>query len=469
MARWHSLWIGAPSTPPLADEIRIQQSLLIGRGTPLNAAISVVNSWIIAGFLWGEAETALIVAWTAANSLYHLPRIAFAWPWRRRPAPVSVGEAEITRLVAISIGAGVLWGICGALFFDPASAGSQIVVPLTVAGMAAGCLLTLSCLPAACIGFVLAAGIPLMVRVLAVDVAVSAPLAALGAVYIGALIVFARAGYRSFTESLLLRMEKSVLLAKAEQASRAKSEFLANMSHELRTPLNSIIGFSDLMLAQSLGTLPDRYLAYARDINDSGQHLLRIINEVLDLSKLEAAKMELSEEVVQVRRVLRSCLALMAERAQRGGVEIELSPPDADLFLLADELRLKQIVINLLGNAVKFTPAGGRVSVHAHREEAAGFRLIVADTGIGIASEDIPRIMRPFEQVETTLSRRHAGTGLGLPLALSLARLHGGDLMVESEAGRGTTVTLLLPGHRLRPAPRGQNPPVTPDVQARFG
>jgi len=450
MAGWHSLWIGDRDTRELADEIRIEQFLNIGRAVPVTAGISIVNAWIIVVFLWGRDPGALLLAWGVATSLFHLPRIFLWWRARHRTRPVRVGDAPITALVCVNTVSGALWGVAAVLFFDMQALASQMVVSLTVAGMAAGCILTLNCLPAACLGYILAAGVPLLARVMLVDSPISWPLTALGVVYMGALIIFTRSGYLNFVASLRLRIEKNVALARAEQANRAKSEFLANMSHELRTPLNSIIGFSDLMANQAVGPVPAKYLDYARDINESGQHLLRIINEVLDLSKLEAAKMELNEDIVPVRRMLRSCVALVSERAQRARVDIRTLMPEAELRLHADELRLKQIVINLLGNAVKFTPEGGRVTLAAEIGPLGDFVLSVADNGIGIAPADIDRVMRPFEQVETTLSRRHDGTGLGLPLAVSLARLHGGAIAIDSMPGKGTTVTVRLPAGRVR-------------------
>lgn len=450
MADWHSLWISRSEDRALADEIRIEQFLTISRGVPIAAGISVVNALILLALLWGEAPTWPLLTWVSVTCIYHLPRIVLTWQRRNLPRPARISERSVSRIAWLSTFSGGMWGIAGVLFFSVDSVASQMVVSITVAGMAAGSLLSLSCLPAACVGYVLAAGLPLLLRVGFADSPISWPLTALGIVYITALVIFARVGYLDFVAALRLRLEKNVLLAKSEQASRAKSEFLANMSHELRTPLNSIIGFSDLMLVQAVGPLSEKYLDYARDINDSGQHLLRIINEVLDLSKLEAAKMDLNEEVVQVRRLVRSCVSLISERAQRASVDVQMVLPEADLHLHADELRLKQIIINLLGNAVKFTPEGGGITVAATVAGDGVFHLSVADSGIGIAPEDIDRIMRPFEQVETSLSRRHNGTGLGLPLALSLARLHGGDIAVESVPGEGTTVTLKLPAWRLR-------------------
>ena len=230
---------------------------------------------------------------------------------------------------------------------------------------------------------------------------------------------------------------------KAELASRAKSQFLANMSHELRTPLNAIIGFSEV-LASDLGAAARNRVEYAKDIHASGAHLLQIINEILDLSKIEAGKFELELGPASLAAVVAACRRLVAERAAEAGLTIEVTVAPDLPTVNADEQKLKQVVLNLLSNAVKFTPRGGsiRVSVETRGES---LEVIVADTGIGIAPEDIPKALAPFIQLDSTLARRYPGTGLGLSLSKSLVELHGGEFHLESAPGKGTTVTLRFP------------------------
>jgi|GEM_PF-1457702 len=250
------------------------------------------------------------------------------------------------------------------------------------------------------------------------------------------------------------RAEQDLLRAKqhAELADRAKSQFLANVSHELRTPLNAIIGFSEIMVGGTFGAMGNaRYLDYARDINNSGHHLLHIINDILDLSKIEADQLQLNEEIVDLHAVVRECLEMLKGRARDAGLHLDCTVPADFPPLRADRLALKRILINLLSNAIKFTPAQGRVCVSAALD-GNGAVLSVADTGIGIAPEDVETAMRPFGQVESTLNRRHAGTGLGLPLTRSLVELHGGTLSIDSAVGVGTTVTVRLPAARLAAA-----------------
>ncbi|MCC5982054.1 MAG: PAS-domain containing protein [Oceanicaulis sp.] len=241
---------------------------------------------------------------------------------------------------------------------------------------------------------------------------------------------------------------------RAEEANRSKSEFLANMSHELRTPLNAIIGFSEMMKTQMFGALGhDRYVEYAGDIHSSGTHLLSLINDILDMSKVEAGKFNLQTEPVDAGEIIEQCLRLISARAQEKSLQMRVEARDLP-EVEADPRALKQILINLMTNAVKFTPAGGQVVVRGF-EAADGIVLQVADTGIGIAEEDLPRLGRPFEQIESQHSKSHQGSGLGLALSKSLIELHGGELRIDSALGKGTTVSFTIPATPVSQNPQG--------------
>jgi signal transduction histidine kinase len=232
------------------------------------------------------------------------------------------------------------------------------------------------------------------------------------------------------------------LYGELETASRHKSDFLATMSHELRTPLNAIIGFSEVLQEQMFGELNERQLAYVDDVLGAGRHLLSLINDVLDLAKIEAGRMDLELSQVALPDVLRSALSMHSERASRSGVALALHSEPGEITITADERRLRQIVFNLLSNAVKFTPAGGRIDVSARLEDGQ-VEIAVADTGPGIAAADLETIFEEFEQ--TSDGKQAEGTGLGLPLSRKLAELHGGRLWVNSEVGRGSTFYFTLP------------------------
>jgi two-component system, cell cycle sensor histidine kinase PleC len=230
----------------------------------------------------------------------------------------------------------------------------------------------------------------------------------------------------------------------AELASKAKSEFIANMSHELRTPLNAIIGFSDMLKHRTV-TGPDKTVQYAGYIIQAAEHLLALINSILDVSKIQAGKLGVDLEETDLPSCLQPCLLITDAKAKEKNITIEYNIDKTVPLLMADPLRLKQILINLLGNAVKFTPDWGRILVAARMRDQHFAEISVTDTGLGMTPEEVAVAMRPFGQVESGFNKRHEGTGLGLPIAQALAKLHGGDLKISSTKGSGTKVAVFIP------------------------
>lgn len=236
----------------------------------------------------------------------------------------------------------------------------------------------------------------------------------------------------------------------AEQANRAKSQFLAGMSHELRTPLNAILGFSEIIRDRSLGGIDVAKLReYADDIHQSGRHLLNVVNDVLDMAKIEAGKVELEDNQIDIGDSIERSIKFLATHAEAADVALETRVPAGLPLLRADEVKLRQVLLNLLSNAVKFTPGGGHVRVEAAADRRRGLTITVQDTGIGIAPPDIPHVLQPFGQADSGFARKYDGAGLGLPLARSIVELHGGDLILDSAVGVGTTVRVRLPADRL--------------------
>jgi signal transduction histidine kinase len=252
--------------------------------------------------------------------------------------------------------------------------------------------------------------------------------------------------YSDITERKASEEKMLQALSQAELANRAKSDFLANMSHELRTPLNAIIGFAEAVSSELLGPVYDKkQLEYIKDIHSSGLLLLSIINDVLDMSKIEAGKLELARESVPVQPLIREAVRMVSERARSRQLTLVSTAPEEEISVWGDERAIKQIMLNLLSNAVKFSHEGGRIDIRASLDAAGDLVVEVEDYGIGMAANEIDRALEPFGQAKPAVTKTHGGTGLGLPIAKGLTDAHGGKLIVNSTPRRGTLVRILLP------------------------
>jgi PAS domain S-box-containing protein len=274
---------------------------------------------------------------------------------------------------------------------------------------------------------------------------------------------------RDITEKVLA--ERAVLEAKAaaEAANIAKSQFLANMSHELRTPLNAILGFSEVLENGIAGPLQSRQAEYVSLIRQSGEHLLHLINEILDLARIDAGKLELHEEVIEPSKLVGCAIALVKDRAAASLLKLSVDIEEDMPPLMADRTRLTEILLNLLSNATKFTELGGAINLLVRRTEEGGAAFVVRDNGSGMTEAEIEIALERFGQVNGGLARRHEGSGLGLPLARKLAEFHGGSLTLQSEKGRGTTATVVLPPSRVLPAEAGEQREIGPEYQLDSG
>ena len=442
---------------PVIDRAAVKAEQIRGLyRSPVAMYINLVNAPIVTAVLWHERSSARLAVWLAIFLIVVPLRL-----WLRRRflgSPRSPGEVDRwATLYVAGIGlTGCLWGALAATVYGSPSPDAQAFVAFVLGGMCAGAVASSSVYPPALAAFILPAVLPPSAVLLAQGTVMTAAMGALGLIFCAALTLMGRHFGRSFAEGFRLQLENAALIADlvgardaAEAASLAKSRFLANMSHELRTPLNAIIGFSEMMREQLRGPV-GAYRDYVAHIHDSGTHLLSLINGILDLSKAQAGRLELVEDSVDLGALLGSCLDLVRPQAARAKIELARLADDGLPIVVADEGKLRQIVLNLLSNAVKFTPAGGVVRIGAGLDPDGDLLVSVEDTGIGMAPDDIPKAMQPFQQLESALNRKFAGTGLGLPLARELTELHGGTLALVSEPGRGTTALVRLPAIRVR-------------------
>jgi signal transduction histidine kinase len=435
----------------VAEQLR----LLLRSSFPIFAASATTLLALV--ILRGQIAPVQLYGWGAAMLGWQALRYV-AW---RRFRRVQEMDGEVLRwalpFIVLMTGSGLLWGVFACGFYQVANFEMRVFMLFVITAMLTGGAVSFTAFLPCYYGYVFGTTLPVAAAFFWHDTGPSRLMSVMTLGYVALLLFMARAANRSVAELIELKLEKAALVGDlvrakdvAEQASRVKSHFLANMSHELRTPLNAIIGFSEVIRRQLFGPVGDtRYQDYVGDINRSGQHLLRLVNDILDISKLEAGAMEIADDLVDVAQLLTECVRYVSTQAATIGVAVTVDLPAALPALRADELRFKQVILNLLTNAVKFSRRGGTVTITAARSADGGLALCVRDSGIGMTEDDIAIALQPFRQVESATTRRQSGTGLGLPLAKSLVERHGGSFRIESERGKGTSVTVSFPPGRV--------------------
>jgi two-component system, cell cycle sensor histidine kinase PleC len=442
------------------DELRAE----VVRGLYLQAPgillVEIFVTVFIAAVFWNSADRQVLLPWAlllfAANIVRWMMVRRYFAEWR----PPEQARAWGRRFAFGAMLTGALWGIAGFGFFDPSDGTLLIVQVFLVIGLSAAALTGYAAHMPSFYAAVLPTVIPFGARLAMDGVPAHLFTATLLAVWVSVFVYLAHTLSGQTHDRIMLLLGNAHMADRlrkardaADGANRAKTRFLANMSHELRTPLNAILGFSDIMRKEMFGPVgSEKYSRYVADIHKSGAHLLQLINDILDVAKIEVGKQSLDEAVIDVGQCLRECAQLMDPQARKAEVTLSCDVSARLPALRADGTRFRQIVLNLLSNAVKFTPSGGRVTLSAVREFSGGLVVQVRDTGVGMARADIPKALEAFVQLDVKPPRGDTGTGLGLALVKTLVEAHGGTFAIDSEPGRGTVATVRLPKERLAPS-----------------
>lgn len=457
----------SPDSVKKKIELRAAKIKQIYSQSLLGGFAALLGGLVFAGSVWNSVSRTIIIVWASCYVAQYVGRVVLVYRFRKvGPKGEQVLEWG-KRHSLMTFSGNFFWAVAAFFMFPGDSLHLQIFMVIFVGGIVAGAVVVYSPTNEYLSSLLLAA-LPLAGRFFYEGGQHNVTVGALLLMFSSVMGFAGWSIHKLYTELLSLRFERGDLIehlreeifqrqqalqvtnrlrGEAEAASAAKSEFLTNMSHELRTPLNAILGFSELLEDQWSGKLNEKQAKYAREIFEAGQHLLQLINDILDLAKVESGKTDLKISHVDLAQMLDDCLTMIRQRAINRGLDLELAVSTilTGAVIRADKIKLKQIVVNLLSNAAKFTPSGGRIILKADRR-GKELLISVTDTGIGIRREDQQRIFASFEQVDSSYSRQEQGTGLGLALCRSLVELHGGSIWVESEGiGTGSTFKFVIP------------------------
>jgi signal transduction histidine kinase len=445
------------------QRVHDKQLALLFASLPFAMVATLMVAGVVGIVFWNIVPNPALVAWCLAITSVTIFRGGLYFSYRGRSQVPGASFPWMNWFFYSLVVQAFLYSSANWLIY-PDEPTYQLLLIIIMIGVASGGAITLAAHLPSVVMFVSVLLTPLAIRFL-LDDDLPWLFGAMTIVYAGLLISTSRNLTHFIRQTFFLQQENETAIAEltdsrqalveameeARSANRAKSEFLANMSHELRTPLNAVLGFSEVLQKERYGPVGNtKYIEYAGDIHRAGAHLLELINEVLDLSKIEAGQLELNLDMVDVNRTIETTLRMIRDRAFENEVELVVELEALSPIILADERVLKQVVLNLLANAVKFTDAGGRVTITSIIDFEGGVSIMVSDTGIGIEQADIARVLEPFAQVVFADNRAREGTGLGLPLSKRLIELHAGELEISSEIGVGTRVAIKFPpGSRI--------------------
>jgi signal transduction histidine kinase len=449
--------------------VAAELTAMLYRDYPFALAGTVIVACLLTLVNWTPGRSTGLLLWLAALTCVHAIRLRRYLAFRRRPPTPDEAPDWARWFVKMMVLSGLVVGSTGVFLFETDMGPRHMITLCVLYVLAGGALRYYAYSPAAYYAFAVPMIGPLIARLMFSGSSTHMLMGSAGILLLLVANSFGRNMHLLLRESLFTRYEKIDLVDElseqkahadaarleaeqarheAEQANLAKSHFLAAASHDLRTPLNAVIGFSEVLQARMFGELNAKQSEYVDDIHSSGQHLLSLINDLLDLAKIESGKLDLDPVRFDVGSAIQDGMTLMRDMAARHGIALELDVAADTGTLVADPRMFKRVLINLLSNAVKFTPAGGRVTARAARE-GAWIRVSVTDTGVGIAPEDQALIFQEFRQVGMDVRHRGEGTGLGLALSRKFVELHGGTIGVESRVGAGATFSFSLPADRL--------------------